>query len=56
MTELEKYRKNIEKAREAYNNGNLKEVNRYLKDFYDNEKTIEDCEIKMQKEVLKNLK
>ncbi len=37
------------------NNGNLKEVNRYLKDFYDNEKTIEDCEIKMQKEVLKNL-
>lgn len=25
MTELEKYRKNIEKAREAYNNGNLKE-------------------------------
>jgi len=24
MTELEKYRKNIEKAREAYNNGNLK--------------------------------
>lgn len=37
------------------NNGNLKNVNRYLKDFYDNEKTIEDCEIKMQKEVLTNL-
>lgn len=37
------------------NNGNLKNVNRYLEDFYDKEKTIEDCEIKMQKEVLKNL-
>ena len=37
------------------NNGNLKNVNRYLKDYYDKEKTIEDCEIKMQKEVLKNL-
>lgn len=37
------------------NNGNLKNVNRYLKDFYDNEKTIEDAEIKMQKEVLTNL-
>lgn len=37
------------------NNGNLKNVNRYLKDFYDNEKTIEDTEVKMQKEVLDNL-
>lgn len=37
------------------NNGNLKNVNRYLKDFYDGEKTIEDSEIKMQKEVLSNL-
>ena len=37
------------------NNGNLKNVNRYLKDYYDGEKTIEDCEIKLQKEVLKNL-
>ncbi len=37
------------------NNGILKKVNRYLKDFYDNEKTIEDSEIKMQKEVLNNL-
>lgn len=37
------------------NNGNLKGVNRYLKDFYDNEATIEDCEIKMQREVLSNL-
>ena len=37
------------------NNGNLKNVNRYLKDFYDNEKTIEDAEVKMQKEVLDNL-
>ena len=37
------------------NNGNLKNVNRYLEDFYDNEKTIEDSEIKMQKEVLTNL-
>ena len=36
-------------------NGNLKNVNRYLKDYYDEEKTIEDCEIKLQKEVLKNL-
>lgn len=38
------------------NNGILKNVNRYIKDFYDEEKTIEDCEIKMQKEVLRNLK
>lgn len=37
------------------NNGNLKNVNRYLKDFYDNENTIEDAEVKMQKEVLDNL-
>lgn len=37
------------------NNGNLKDINRYLKDFYDGEKTIENCEIKMQKEVLFNL-
>lgn len=37
------------------NNGNLKGVNRFLKDFYDEEKTIEDCEIKMQKEVLSNV-
>ena len=37
------------------NNGNLKKTNRYIKDFYDDEKTIEDCEIKMQKEVLANL-
>lgn len=37
------------------NNGNLKNINRYLKDYYDDEKTIEDCEIKMQKEVLTNL-
>lgn len=37
------------------NNGNLKNVNRYLIDYYDGEKTIEDCEIKLQKEVLKNL-
>lgn len=37
------------------NNGNLKGVNRYLKDFYDGEKTIEDAEVKMQKEVLSNL-
>ncbi len=37
------------------NNGILKNVNRYLNDFYDKEKTIEDCEIKMQKEVLNNL-
>lgn len=38
------------------NNGVLKGVNRYLKDFYDGEKTIEDCEIKLQKEVISNLK
>ncbi len=37
------------------NNGILTNVNRYLKDFYDGEKTIEDSEIKMQKEVLDNL-
>lgn len=37
------------------NNGKLKNVDRYLTDFYDKEKTIEDCEIKMQKEVLENL-
>lgn len=37
------------------NNGILKNVNRYLKDFYDNEKTIEDAEVKIQKEVLDNL-
>ena len=37
------------------NNGNLKNVNRYLKDFYDGEKTIEDCEIKLQKETLSDL-
>ena len=37
------------------NNGILTNVNRYLKYFYDGEKTIEDCEIKMQKEVLDNL-
>jgi len=37
------------------NNGVLKNVNRYLKDFYDKEKTIDDSEIKMQKEVLTNL-
>lgn len=38
------------------NNKNLKDVNRYLKDFYDGEKTIEDCEIKMISEVLNYLK
>lgn len=37
------------------NNGVLSGINRYLKDFYDGEKTIEDSEIKLQKEVLKNL-
>lgn len=37
------------------NNGILKSVDRYLDDFYDEEKTIEDCEVKMQKEVLSNL-
>lgn len=37
------------------NNGILSNVNRYLNDFYDGEKTIEDCEIKIQKEVLDNL-
>jgi len=37
------------------NNGVLKSVDRYIDDFYDNEKTIEDCEIKMQKDVLANL-
>ena len=37
------------------NNGGLFGVNRYLKDFYDGEKTIEDAEVKMQKEVLNNL-
>ena len=38
------------------NNGILKSVDRYIDDFYDNEKSIEDCEIKMQKDVLSNLK
>ena len=38
------------------NNGMLTDVNRYINDFYDEEKTIEDCEIKMQKEVISNLK
>ena len=37
------------------NNGVLKNVNKYINDFYYGEKTIEDCEIKMQKEVLNNL-
>ena len=37
------------------NNGVLNNVDRYLNDFYDGEKTIEDCEIKIQKEVLDNL-
>lgn len=37
------------------NNGILKSVDRYINDFYDEEKTIEDCEIKMQNEVLDNL-
>ena len=37
------------------NNGILKNVNRYLTDFYDNEKTIEDAEVSLQKEVLNNL-
>ena len=37
------------------NNGNLKNVNKYINDFYDGEKTIEDCEIKMQKDTLSNL-
>lgn len=37
------------------NNGILNNVDRYLKDFYDNSKTTEDCEIKIQKEVLDNL-
>ena len=37
------------------NNDILKGINRYLKDFYDGEKTFEDTEIKMQKEVLKKL-
>lgn len=37
------------------NNGILKNVNRYLTDFYNNEKTIEDAEISLQKEVLNNL-
>ncbi len=37
------------------NNGVLKNVNKYINDFYYGEKTIEDCEIKMQKEVLKDL-
>ena len=37
------------------NNGVLKSVDRYIDDFYDNEKTIEDCEIKMQKDVLANI-
>lgn len=37
------------------NNGMLNNVDRYLKDFYDNSKTTEDCEIKIQKEVLDNL-
>lgn len=37
------------------NNGNLKNVNKFVNDFYYGEKTIEDAEIKMQKEVLSNL-
>ncbi|MBQ3020949.1 MAG: stage V sporulation protein AD [Bacilli bacterium] len=37
------------------NNGILKNVNKYINDFYYGEKTIEDSEIKMQKEVLNNL-
>lgn len=37
------------------NNGILKSVDRYIDDFYDGEKTIEDCEIKMQRDVLDNL-
>ena len=37
------------------NNGKLIGVNRYLKDFYDGEKTFENSEIKMQREVLSNL-
>ncbi len=37
------------------NNGVMKNINKYINDFYYGEKTIEDCEIKMQKEVIKNL-
>ena len=37
------------------NNGVLINVDRYLEDFYDGEKTFEDSEVKMQKEVLSNL-
>ena len=37
------------------NNGKLVGVDRYLNDFYDGEKTFEDTEVKMQKEVLYNL-
>lgn len=48
--------KNYSIAGKYENNGVLKNVNRYIKDFYDEEKTIEDCEIKMQKEVVSNLK
>ena len=48
--------KNYSIAGKYENNGILKNVNRYINDFYDDEKTIEDCEIKMQREVLNNLK
>ena len=37
------------------NNGLLKNINKFINDFYYGEKTIEDAEIKMQKEVLENL-
>lgn len=37
------------------NNGILKSVDKYIDDFYNGEKTIEDCEIKMQRDVLDNL-
>ena len=48
--------KNYSIAGKYENNGILKNIDRYIKDFYDEEKTIEDCEIKMQKEVISNLK
>ena len=48
--------KNYSIAGKYENNGVLKNVNRYINDFYDEEKTIEDCEVKMQKEVLRYLK
>ena len=37
------------------NNNTLIGVDRYLKDFYDGEKTFEDAEVKMVKEVLNNV-